>query len=177
VDGVGGINMDIKSIKELLVSMSDSDVNYLEIESEGLHITLKKEVQYQPTSKDVMEVSNAKIIEVKRNQENSKDYVEEIQNLQVENKKNESIPLNIENEKLITVTSPIVGTFYKSSGPNSEPFIKVGQKIKKGEVLCIIEAMKLMNEIECEVDGEVVEIIASNEQLVEYGQPLLKIKI
>ena len=169
--------MDIKSIKELLVSMSDSDVNYLEIESEGLHITLKKEVQYKSASKDIMEVSNAKIIEVKGNQSNTKEYIQEIENLQVKKENMENITSNIENEKLVTITSPIVGTFYKSSGPNSEPFIKVGQKMKKGDVLCIIEAMKLMNEIDCEVDGEVVEIIASNEQMVEYGQPLLKIKI
>jgi len=179
VDGLkaGGMNMDIKAIKELLVSMSDSDINYLDIESEGLHITLKKEVLYKSTSKDVLEVSNAKIIEVEESLEKSKNYIQEIQNLQVKKENSESIPLNIQDEKLVTITSPIVGTFYKCSGPNSEPFIKAGQKVKKGEVLCIIEAMKLMNEIECEVDGEVVEIIASNEQMVEYGQPLLKIAI
>ena len=169
--------MDVKAIKELLVSMSDSDINYLNIESEGFHIILKKELQYKPASKDVTEVSNAEMIEVKESLEKSKNYIQEIQNLQVKKEDSESIPSNIQDEKLVTVTSPIVGTFYKCSGPSSEPFIKAGQKVKKGEVLCIIEAMKLMNEIECEVDGEVVEIIASNEQMVEYGQPLLKIKI
>ena len=169
--------MDIKSIKELLVSMSDSDINYLDIESEGLHIILKKEVNYKQASKDIMEVSNAEIIEVKQNLEKSKEYIQEIKDLKVKKEDSETVPSNIKNDKLVTITSPIVGTFYKCSGPDSEPFIKVGKKVKKGEVLCIIEAMKLMNEIECEVDGEVVEIIASNEQMVEYGQPLLKIEI
>lgn len=169
--------MDIKSIKELLDSMNNSDISYLEIESEGLHITLKKEMQYKPDLKEIMEESDKKVIEVKHNQNKSVDCIEEIQNLQDKNENNESKHLNIENEKLITITSPIVGTFYKSPGSNSESFIKVGQKVKKGDVLCIIEAMKLMNEINCEVDGEVVEIIAFNEQLVEYGQPLVKIKI
>ena len=167
--------MDIKSIKELLVSMSDSDINFLEIESEGLHITLKKEVQYKLASKDTSEINNANIIEIRENQGISKEHAPEHQNLKAHKEDNKSS--NIEDEKIITITSPIVGTFYKSSGPDSEPFIKVNQEVKKGDVLCIIEAMKLMNEIDCEIDGEVVEIIASNEQLVEYGQPLLKIKI
>jgi len=169
--------MDIKSIKELLVSMSDSDINYLDIESEGLHITLKKEVQYKPVLKEVTEVSKAEILEVKQDLEKNKDYIQEIKKLQVGKENMESLSSDMENEKVVTITSPIVGTFYKCSGPNSEPFIKVGQKVKKGDVLCIIEAMKLMNEIECEVEGEVVEIMASNEQLAEYGQPLLKIRI
>jgi acetyl-CoA carboxylase biotin carboxyl carrier protein len=169
--------MDIKSIKELLVSMSDSDINFLEIESEGLHITLKKEVQYKLATKETSEISKANIIEIREDQGKSKEHFEELQNLKAHKEYDKSISSNIEDEKIITITSPIVGTFYKSSGPDSEPFIKVNQEVKKGDVLCIIEAMKLMNEIDCEVDGEVVEIIASNEQLVEYGQPLLKIKI
>lgn len=169
--------MDIKFIKELLVSMSDSDINYLDIESEGLHITLKKEVQYKSVSSELMEVNNEKKIESKQILEENNDFIQDEINLHVNKENDESISSKAKNEKLVTITSPIVGTFYKCSGPNSEPFIKVGKQVKKGEVLCIIEAMKLMNEIECEVDGEVVEIIASNEQLVEYGQPLLKIEV
>jgi acetyl-CoA carboxylase biotin carboxyl carrier protein len=76
----------------------------------------------------------------------------------------------------VVVTSPIVGTFYGSPSPEVAPFVSVGSKVKKGEVLCIIEAMKLMNEIESEVDGEVIEILVQNEQMVEYGQPLFLIK-
>ena len=70
------------------------------------------------------------------------------------------------------VKAPIVGTFYESAGPGKAPFVAVGSKVKKGDVLCIIEAMKIMNEVVSEFDGEVVEILAENEQLVEYGQPL-----
>jgi acetyl-CoA carboxylase biotin carboxyl carrier protein len=73
------------------------------------------------------------------------------------------------------VTSPIVGTFYASQGPDKEYFVKVGSRVKKGDTLCIIEAMKLMNEIDSEVDGEVVEVLVENEQMVEYGQPLFRI--
>ena len=70
----------------------------------------------------------------------------------------------------------MVGTFYSKPSPDKEAFIKVGDKVKKGQVVCIIEAMKLMNEIESEFDGEVVEICAKNEEMVEYGKPLFKIK-
>ena len=74
-----------------------------------------------------------------------------------------------------TEEAPLVGTFYMSSGPGKEAFAPVGKKVKKGDVLCIIEAMKIMNEVVSDFDGEVKEILAENEQLVEYGQPLFRI--
>jgi acetyl-CoA carboxylase biotin carboxyl carrier protein len=79
-------------------------------------------------------------------------------------------------EKLHEVKSPIVGTFYEASGPGSSAFVKVGDTIEVGQVLCIVEAMKLMNEIESDVAGEVVRIIAKNGQPVEYGLPLFAVR-
>ena len=73
------------------------------------------------------------------------------------------------------VTAPVVGVFYAASKPGAEPFVKVGQKVKKGDTLCIIEAMKLMNDVVAEEDGEIVEICAENGSLVEFGQVLFKI--
>ena len=73
------------------------------------------------------------------------------------------------------VTSPLVGVFYSASSPDAEPFVKVGDQVKKGQVLGIIEAMKLMNEIESEYDGVVEAILVNNEDTVEYGQPLFRI--
>ena len=73
------------------------------------------------------------------------------------------------------IVSPMVGVFYASPSPDDPPFVKVGQKVHKGDVLCIIEAMKLMNEIEAECDGVVKEILVKNEQMVEYGQRLIRI--
>ncbi len=72
-----------------------------------------------------------------------------------------------------TITSPFVGTFYRAPGPGAEPFVTVGQQVKKGEVLCIIEAMKLMNEIEAESAGTVAEILVENGKPVEFDQPLI----
>lgn len=78
--------------------------------------------------------------------------------------------------KFTTVKSPMVGTFYRSAGPDKEPFVKVGDVIKPGQVLCIIEAMKLFNEIESEVSGKVVKILIDNAKPVEYDQPLFLVE-
>ncbi|PLR76454.1 acetyl-CoA carboxylase biotin carboxyl carrier protein [Bacillus sp. V3-13] len=74
------------------------------------------------------------------------------------------------------ITSPMVGTFYQSSSPDSPPYVKVGSKVTNDSIVCIVEAMKLFNEIEAEVNGEIVEILVSDGQLVEYGQPLFLVK-
>lgn len=74
------------------------------------------------------------------------------------------------------ITSPMVGVFYAAPSPDKEPYVTVGSKVKKGDVLCLIEAMKLMNEVTAEQSGEIVKICVDNEQVVEYGQPLFMIK-
>lgn len=74
------------------------------------------------------------------------------------------------------IKAPMVGTFYASSSPTEEPFVKVGTHISKGDVVCIVEAMKLMNEVESDVEGEVVEILVRNEEMVEFDQPLFRLK-
>jgi len=80
------------------------------------------------------------------------------------------------NSGLIEVTSPFVGTFYKSSSPDTPAYVKVGDKVGSGSVLCIVEAMKIMNEIESEISGEIAEICVDNETYVEFGQVLFRIK-
>jgi acetyl-CoA carboxylase biotin carboxyl carrier protein len=81
-----------------------------------------------------------------------------------------------EEENLHYVKSPIVGTYYESPSPGSPPFLKVGDQVKEGQVLCIVEAMKLMNEIEADASGELVKILVTNGQPVEYGMPLFAIR-
>lgn len=80
-----------------------------------------------------------------------------------------------ESDKYTKVLSPFVGTFYRAPSPDADPYVKDGQMIKKGDVLCIVEAMKLMNEIESEVSGKIVSVLAENGQPVEYGEPLFLI--
>lgn len=83
---------------------------------------------------------------------------------------------SVERESLLTVTSPVVGTFYRSSSPDVEPYVEEGDLVSRGQILCIVEAMKLMNEIESEVDGRVVKVLVENEAGVEFGQPLFVIE-
>jgi acetyl-CoA carboxylase biotin carboxyl carrier protein len=84
--------------------------------------------------------------------------------------------LSGDDEKNSKVLSPFVGTFYRSPSPEADPYVKEGQTVKKGDVLCIVEAMKLMNEIESEVNGRIVSVLAENGQPVEYGEPLFLIE-
>ncbi|MEW9096798.1 MAG: acetyl-CoA carboxylase biotin carboxyl carrier protein [Clostridiaceae bacterium] len=155
--------MDFKGIAELIKVVSDSKVTNLEIQENGLSIKIIKECEkvYVKEFKEESLSTAAEDIEVK-------DAVEEAQNKIKEKEDGE--------ENIKTICSPIVGTFYSSPSPDKEPFVKVGSKVKKGEVLCIIEAMKLMNEIYSEVDGEVVEIMIEEGEMVEYGGGLFKIK-
>ena len=81
----------------------------------------------------------------------------------------------IENARLLTVTSPIVGTFYRSPSPDADSYVEENDIVRKGQVLCIVEAMKLMNEIESEADGRVVKVLVESGTAVEYGQPLFLI--
>ena len=86
-------------------------------------------------------------------------------------------PETAEDENVHVITSPIVGTFYRSPSPESDAFAEIGQRIAKGKILCIIESMKLMNEIESDVEGEVVAVYPRNGQPVEYGEKLFAIRL
>lgn len=81
----------------------------------------------------------------------------------------------VEHSQYLTVTSPIVGTFYRASSPDADPYVEEGALVKKGQILCIVEAMKLMNEIEAEVDGEIIKALVESTTPVEFGQPLFLI--
>ena len=81
-----------------------------------------------------------------------------------------------EEDEALYITSPIVGTFYSAAAPDVPAFVRVGDHVKNGQTVCILEAMKLMNEIQCEFDCEIEAILVSNEQKVEYGQPLFRVK-
>lgn len=158
--------MDYKDIKKLIDDMGSSNLDSLEIEfPEGIKISMtknsQKEVVIQAPQPNVIEASAPMTVPVVTSKQENR-------LTKVENKELQ--------EDCKIVKSPMVGTFYASSSPDKEAFVKVGDRVKKGQVLCIVEAMKLMNEIESELDGEIVEICVNNEDVVEYGQPLFKIK-
>ena len=155
--------MEYEEIKKLMDDMGNSKLEELEIEfPDGVKISMKKsekrEVIVEP---HVIEASAPMSVPVVKPQE-EKGMVR--------------IPEKKEEENYKVIKSPMVGTFYASSAPDKDPYVKVGDKISKGQVVCIVEAMKLMNEIESEFDGEIIEICVKNEDVVEYGTPLFKIK-
>ena len=162
--------MDYKNIQELIKAVSDSKLTSFEIEADGISIKMKKEeVQVKN-----MPVADNKIEEKVKYIDKAIDEVS-LEQVVIEKKvevKEESKVI----ENTIAIKSPIVGTFYNSPSPEEAPFVSVGSKVKKGDVLCIIEAMKLMNEIEAEDNYEVVEVLVGNQDMVEYGQPLFTVK-
>ncbi len=141
--------MNLDEIKALIDLLKDTDISEIQIEKEGVKLKLRRERHF-PASFEIVEKAAGE----------SKEPVAEKE----------------DTSHLVTVTSPIVGTFYRAPSPDAEPFVEVGSEVKKGQVLCIIEAMKLMNEIESEVDGVVVRILVENGQPVEYGEPLFLIE-
>ena len=150
--------MNIKELKELIDLLRDTEVTELEIEKAGVKVKIKKGRTVLPGVADQADGSIPAAVE--RTQIPERPELKE----------------SPAGQKRVTVTSPIVGTFFRSSSPEALPYVEMGDVVKKGQVLCIIEAMKLMNEIESEVDGKVVEILLENAQPVEYGQPLFMIE-
>ncbi len=112
-------------------------------------------------------------IKCKKNTAISQDIKTEV----VKNKKEEIITNEIKDEKIKTITAPIVGTFYRAPAPDANVYVETNQEIKKGQPICIIEAMKMMNELESEFNCKIIEILADSGQLVEYGQPLFKVEL
>lgn len=149
--------MEYDKIKQLMEDMGKSNIEELEIEfPEGMKISMKKNVAVVPAQQVVAQQStNIPVIQ----------SIQTTQPVQEEPK-----------EEYKEIKSPMVGTFYSKPSPDKEAFVKVGDKVKKGQVVCIIEAMKLMNEIEAEFDGEVVEVCLNDGDAVEYGKSLFKLK-
>lgn len=154
--------MKFENIKELINIVSEKDLTRVDIEKEGFKISIRKENKTIVTSDRELTVNSAAITQqspvVKQSEVNDDSNVD------------------IEDEDTIVIKSPIVGTFYSAPSPDEEDYVKLGDKVTKGKTLCIIEAMKLMNDIEADVSGEVVDILVENEEIVEYNQPLFKIK-
>lgn len=148
--------MEFEKMIELIKTVSDSNLTQFQIEEDGFKLSMKTDKQ----SKVVIQKQES--------------VPKEIQSVAIADAE-PAEQKEIKKAEGNVVKSPLVGTFYSASSPDSAPFVKVGDTVKKGQVLGIVEAMKLMNEIESEFDGVVKEIQIENEQVVEYGQPLFVI--
>ena len=169
-------NVDFKSVEELIEAVDNSKVGYLQVNWKDVSIIMKKEgesglIESQPVPvQHNLDQSKSETVSVKEAVDEKKEDKENEIETEIKNEN------KVEDKNLKEITAPIVGTFYSSSGPDKEPFVSVGSKVKKGDTLCILEAMKLMNEIQSDVDGEVAEILVENAEMVEYGQPMFRIK-
>ena len=158
--------MDLKLIKNILDLIADSDVNEVSLEEGDFKIKVKKqgEVQQVSYTQPAAPQAPAQPAAPAPTQQSATPA-----SGQEESSGGDAVDGD-------TVTSPIVGTFYESPSPDSDPFVKVGDKVSKGDTLCIVEAMKIMNEIEAEFGGTVKKIIVDDGQPVEFEQPLFIIK-
>lgn len=167
--------MDVKAIESIIKAMDNSELGYLEVNWDNISIIMKKQrEEYDSKNINILDKN------IKNLNSTSEDYESNII-ISKEKKSDQSEVLKrelaTENDDFIKeIKAPIVGTFYSSPGPDKPSFVNIGSRVKKGDVLCIIEAMKLMNEIQSEVDGEIVEILVKNKQMVEYGQLIFKIR-
>ena len=147
-------NMEFEQLITLITAVSDSELTRFSYEENGTVIQMRKEKEEKLVTVNGVPQEVPVVME-----QNAAPKAE---------KEADKVAGNV-------VTSPLVGTFYASSSPDAEPFIKVGDSVKKGQVLGIVEAMKLMNEIESDYDGTVKKILVSNEDVIEYGQPMFVI--
>ncbi|MCL0067690.1 acetyl-CoA carboxylase biotin carboxyl carrier protein [Peptococcaceae bacterium] len=157
----GGKKMNLSELKELIKILNETDISEISLESNGTKISIKKGAPCTISATTEGEVN------VTPDTSKAEDALKE--------RKEEKKP-EIDMEGVEKVTTPMVGTFYRAPAPDAEPFVEIGQIVETGQTLCIIEAMKLMNEIEAEFSGEIVDILVENGQPVEYGQPLFLIR-
>ena len=173
--------MNYEAIERLIKLINDSELKELELEEAGLRIRMSKN-------------DSSKVIYTEDTRVLSKPIMVDKCDSEVVNhsKVDSTLAMNTKNEEIITeeidseesslegcfiVKSPMVGTFYSSPTENGDSYVKIGDLVSNESILCIIEAMKLMNEIECEVEGTVAKIFVNNGDVVEFGQPIMAIKL
>lgn len=143
--------MDIKQIQELAQIFCNYNMNILEINENDLHVRMERHAQENKSAMPQEEPARPAVPQTQPG------------------------GTTVDFNNITEIKSPMAGVFYAAASPDVQPFVSIGSKVKKGDTLCIIEAMKLMNEIAAEQDGEVVDICAQNGQIVEYGQTMFKI--
>lgn len=157
------MSMDIKQIQDLIKFVAKSGVNEVAIEEKDFKITIK--TNQEPTYVTATVPTTAPIIHTPATAipQSAPQTAAETTN---------QPKATDDSSKYVTVKSPMIGTFYRSSSPDKAPFVNVGDEIKAGQVICIVEAMKLFNEIESDISGKIVKVLIDNAQPVEYDQPL-----
>ncbi|MCM8781241.1 MAG: acetyl-CoA carboxylase biotin carboxyl carrier protein [Candidatus Omnitrophica bacterium] len=149
--------MNLKEIKEMINLMNENNLAELEIEKDGMRIKLKKITSQPEVYSGPIVIDKEKILESQKMQPSLE-------------------PAEKTTAKTVEIKAPMVGTFYRAPSPESPPYVEIGQIIEPGQVICIIEAMKLMNEIKSEIRGKILEILVDNAEPVEFGQPIFLVE-
>ncbi|MBD2245446.1 MULTISPECIES: acetyl-CoA carboxylase biotin carboxyl carrier protein [unclassified Nostoc] len=180
--------LDFNEIRQLLATIAQTDIAEVTLKSDDFELTVRKAVSVsnqmlsvgQPTLGGV--VGSGLISGSSGGNQMNASQVTEVSTSRVFENTGTSTQLQLSvnppstiDQRLVEVPSPMVGTFYRAPAPGEAAFVEVGDRVRKGQTVCIIEAMKLMNEIEAEVSGQVMEILLQNGDAVEYGQPLMRI--
>lgn len=152
------MSIDLNELKELLSAIAQNNIAELTLKSDDFELNVRKGIPTVNVTADL-----------------AKDQASVTVPTPVIVTETVTAPPSTIDKKWIDITSPIVGTFYSSPSPEDPPFAQIGDSIRSGQTVCIIEAMKVMNEIEAEVSGQVMEILVQNAQTVEYGQPLMRV--
>lgn len=153
----------IDKVKQLVALMSENNLTEIEIQEDSTKICIRKSngtYQHSITSVQRLEESPSLPATNPYGQENSSQF---------------QLPKKVDN--CVEITSPMVGTFYRASSPGAEPYVEVGSVVDQETVVCVIEAMKIINEVKAEIDGEIVEVLVEDGKAVEFGQPLFRVKV
>jgi acetyl-CoA carboxylase biotin carboxyl carrier protein len=170
------VPLDFNEIRQLLVTIAQTDIAEVTLKNNDFQLTVRKAVSFAnqlssntvttPTLAPVTHITPQPVSILTSDPANT-------HSVETANQSSSNGPAIT--PKWVEVTSPMVGTFYRASAPGEAPFVEVGDRVRQGQTVCIIEAMKLMNEIEAEVSGQVMEILLDNGQPLEYGQPVMRI--
>ena len=155
--------LDYNQIKDLIKEIDSSSLRVFELEDSDIKLKLSKNNTTNCINETINDIQQEDLVKSLNN----------VNNNTIMSDRNDNIPIIDENVTI--VKSPLVGTYYSSLTPGGTPYVEVGTTVKKGDVLCIIEAMKIMNEITAEVDGKIIEVLREDEDIVEFGMELFKI--
>lgn len=169
------MSLDLTELRELLTALNKTDIAELILKSDDFELTVRRGVQsgklgLMSSDTQGMAVAAANVLATPVPIAEPPHSVE----VMSEASAGQSVPPT-NDRRTVDIVSPMVGTFYRSPGPDESPFVEIGDRVRTDQTVCIIEAMKLMNEIEAEISGEIVEILIQNGQPVEYGQPLMRV--
>ena len=159
--------MNMKEIKDVIALMNENGLNEFELEKDGFKIKLIKDSKGAIGQTVIQPAQPVQVVQ---------DAAQPAPSAAGSPAPAQETAPAQDDANTVVVKSPMVGTFYSSPSPDADPFVVVGQSIEEGDTLCILEAMKLMNEIKSEVKGSVVEILVENGQAIEFDQPLFKVK-